>query len=193
MRAAPNVKEIEMKRVFAITTANETARLDSGGKGEVAFTVTNSATRPIRGQLRIKPLDSTKADWLSIAGETERDFSLNATQQVAVKISVPAGTTAGKYSFRLDAVSVANPDEDYTEGPTVAIEVQASEKPKSAFPWWIIIVAVAVVVIGGVVAWVLLRPKMVDVPNVLTKTITEAEGIATERGFNVVVERKEDR
>jgi beta-lactam-binding protein with PASTA domain len=182
-----------LNRVFAITIANETARLDSEGKGEVAFTVTNTTARPIRGQHRVKPLDSTNADWLSVAGETERDFSPNATHQVAVKISVPAGTPAGKYSFRLDAVSTNNPDEDYTEGPTVAIEVQASKKPPPQIPWWIVIVAAIVVVVGGVAAWVLLRPRMVDVPNVLTKTITEAQSIAAGRGFNVVVERKEDR
>src|SRR5262245_18754701 len=184
---------MNMNRVFAITAANETARLDKEGTGEAAYAVTNTTTRPIRGELRVKPLDSTKADWLSVAGETERDFSPNATQQVAVKISVPAGTPAGKYSFRLDAISVAKPDDHYAEGPTVAIEVRASEKINPPFPWWIVIVAAVIVVAGGVTAWVLLKPKMVDVPNVLTKTITEAEGVAADRGFNVVVERKEDR
>jgi beta-lactam-binding protein with PASTA domain len=193
MRAATNVKEIEMNRIFAITTANKTSRLDNEGKGEAAFTITNSSTRPIRGLFKVKTFDSTKAEWLSIGGEIERDFAPNATDKVAVGISVPAGTAPGTYSFRLDVFSVVNREDEYTEGPTVAIEVEATVKKEIKFPWWILIVAIAVLVIGGVGAWVLLRPKMVDVPNVLTKTITEAESVAAERGFNVVVDRKEDR
>jgi len=173
-----------MPRTFAITAANETAKLDREGKGEAAYTVTNSATRPIRGQLRIKPLDSTKADWLSVAGEAERDFSPNATQQVAVKISVPAGTTAGKYSFRLDAISVANPDEDYTEGPAVAIEVKATAPPPKPFPWWVIVVAAVVLLVIGAAIWASGRNK-VEVPDFTGKTVAEAKALEPKLEFEL--------
>ncbi|HKQ72320.1 MAG TPA: PASTA domain-containing protein [Blastocatellia bacterium] len=182
-----------MNRLFAITIANETTRLDNEGKGEASYTVTNSSTRPIRGQLKVKALGSTKAEWLSIGGETERNFAPNATQQVAVKIYVPPGTPAGKYSFRLDVVSVANPDDDFSEGPEALFEVKATDIPPTKFPWLIIVIAIAVVVVGGVVAWVLLKPKMVNVPNVVSKKAAEAERVITERNLKFIRDNKEDR
>ena len=51
------------------------------------------------------------------------------------------GQPPGAYSFRLDAVSQAEPDEDFTEGPSVAFDVApAPAPPKKKFPWWIVIV-----------------------------------------------------
>jgi hypothetical protein len=38
---------------------------------------------------------------------------------VTVKVAAPPGAPAGKYQFRLDAISVINPDGDFTEGPAV--------------------------------------------------------------------------
>src|SRR5262245_45337126 len=107
-----------MDRIFAITTASDHVPTGGDGRGEITFTVTNRSRRPLRGQLRVRPLGSTKSEWLNIAGETERAFSPNATQQVIVKVNVPPGAPAGKYQFRLDTVSLVNPDDDFTEGPT---------------------------------------------------------------------------
>lgn len=169
-----------MSRVFAITTDRETVQLDLEGKGEIAFTVTNSTERPLRGAAKISPQDSTKAEWLSIAGELERDYPATATQQVAVKIAVPPGTPAAKYPFRLNVSSTANPDDDYGEGPLVIFESVEVKKP---FPWWIIAVIVAVALVGGAVAIFLLIPKKVDVPNVITLPLKEAEKKISERGL----------
>src|SRR5687768_11514697 len=107
-----------MNRVFAITAASDRVSMGGNGSGEITFTVTNSSARPLRGQLRVRPLGSTRGEWLSITGETERAFSPNATQQILVKVATPPGVPAGKYQFRLDAISVINPDDDFTEGPT---------------------------------------------------------------------------
>ena len=73
-----------MNRIFAITTASDRVSVAGDGRGEITFTVTNSSTRPLRGQLRVRPLGSTQGEWLNIVGETERAFSPNATQQVVV-------------------------------------------------------------------------------------------------------------
>ncbi|HKQ92216.1 MAG TPA: hypothetical protein VJZ77_16270, partial [Blastocatellia bacterium] len=143
-----------MNRIFAITAASEHVTVGGDGRGEITFTVTNSSARPLRGQLRVRPLGQTKGEWLSVAGETERAFSPNATQQVVVKVATPPGAPAGKYQFRLDAVSVINPDDDFTEGPTVDLEVKPTEAPKKAFPWWIIAAAAgAVILVVGLTWW----------------------------------------
>ena len=66
-----------------------------------------------------------------------------------------------------------NPDEDFTEGPSVSFEVAAEEK-KKGFPWWIVAVA-AVVILGAIAAIVLAtrggggapaKPVLTQPPNV---------------------------
>jgi hypothetical protein len=143
-----------MNRIFAITAASDRVPTGGDGRGEITFTVTNSSARNLRGQFRVRPLGSTREEWLNVAGEAERGFTPFATQQVVVKVATPLGAPAGKYQFRLDAVSAANPD-DFTEGPTVDLEVEATEAPKKAFPWWIVAAAAGAMILIGAAAWLL--------------------------------------
>jgi hypothetical protein len=130
-----------MARIFTITTtAPDSLSADAKGRAQAVFTVTNATARPIRGLAKAKPLGDTKREWLSVQGETERDFAAGSTQQFTVRFDgprepasvTPAGSTAAtaeapaasvpttrKYPFRLDVSSARNPDEDFTEGPTV--------------------------------------------------------------------------
>ena len=111
-----------MPKSFAITTtATDTLKADAKGHAEASFTVTNATSRPLRGMARAMPLGSTKREWLSIGGETERDFGGGATQQFTVNFDSTG--PADKYPFRLDVSSATNPDEDFTESPTVTVEV----------------------------------------------------------------------
>lgn len=184
-----------MNRSFAISTKVEEATqiLGAERKGKVAFTVNNVTDRAIRGQLNVKPLDSTKPDWLSIDGEKERDFPAKTTLDVNVGVAIPPEVAAGKYTFRLDVISVVNSDEDYTEGPIFALEVKAKIDDGKKFPWWIIVVAVLVLALGGVAAWYFLNKKVI-VPNTFTaKNIAEAEKMITDRGLKFKREDKEDR
>ena len=178
-----------MNRIFAITAASERVTAGGDGRGEITFTVTNSSARPLRGQLRVRPLGSTKGEWLSVAGEAERVFSPNATQQVVVKVATPPGTPAGKYQFRLDAISVINPDDDFTEGPTVDLEVKATEAPKKAFPWWIVAAAGGAVILIVGLTW-LLWPKGVEVPDVVGLDVGEATKKFEDSKFKVEIRRQ---
>jgi hypothetical protein len=162
-----------MSRIFAITAISDRVPTGGDGRGEITFTVTNSSARPLRGQLRVRPLGSTQKEWLNIAGESERTFSPNATQQVVVKINVPPGAPAGKYQFRLDTFSLINPDDDFTEGPTVDLEIKAREAPKKAFPWWIVAAAAGALILIIGLSW-LLWPKGVEVPDVVGLDLSEA-------------------
>ena len=181
-----------MARSFAITTAKQTCELDTNGKAEASFTVTNTTDRIQRGRLKVKALDNTKDAWIALAGDAEREFAANGTQQVSAKITVPASAAAGRYKFRLDAISVAEPDEDYTEGQTVAIEV-AAPKPESPkrFPWWIPAAIVLILLIVGAVVWKVL-PDKVRVPDDLVgKTYDEAR--AKLQGLGLAAERKDEQ
>src|SRR5262249_5165779 len=107
-----------MNRIFAITTASDRVPTGGDGRGEITFTVTNSSARALRGQLRFRPIGPTKVECLNTAGETELTFPPTPTQQFLVKVTGRGAPPAGKYQFRLDTVSLVNPDDDFTEGPT---------------------------------------------------------------------------
>ncbi len=133
----PNAKQ----QSFTITTsATDTLKADAKGHAQAVFVVTNATARPVRCIARPKPLGDTKQEWLTISGETERDFGAGATEQVTVNFDA-AGAPAGKCSFRLDVASALNPDEDFTEGPTVNVEAAAPApvSPPKRAPNWILL------------------------------------------------------
>jgi hypothetical protein len=163
-----------MAHIFAITSSTDTLPLDKG-RGNISFTVTNTTSRPLRGRAVPVPLGNTKKEWLTLGGEAERDFSSSGTHQYRIEFVAPEGTPAGKYPFRLDVLSVVNPDEDFTEGPAVTAEIEATPAPAppSKFPKWIIPVVLLVLLVGGVLTWLALRkipPPNVEVAATPTPT-----------------------
>jgi hypothetical protein len=151
-----------MTRLFDITTTTDALALDASGKGKLAFTVTNTTQKPQRATLRVRGLDSSQAGWFTLGGDAERDFPAGFTHQVELAVAVPAGTPAGKFRVRLDALSVANPDDDFVEGQAISVTVAApAPPPPPKSMWWVwLIVGVVVLVIAGVVAFLVLhKPK----------------------------------
>jgi hypothetical protein len=130
--------------------------LNATGQGELAFTVSNALHVPVRVRAMVRMDGQASREWASIAGEQERELAPDGTQQFIVKLQAPPGTPPGRYTFHLLVSSVANPDEQYAAGPTVAFTVPepapATQKP---FPWWIVALVAGVVIIGGSVAAIL--------------------------------------
>jgi hypothetical protein len=123
---------------FTVTAAGAKVKLDAAGRARAPFTVTNASAQPCTGRLLARPSEPAKPEWFSIVGESVRDFGANASEQVVVQLLVPPATPFGSYSFRLDAVSEDDPDEDYTEGPSVAFDVAPPPQAKRAlFSWWL--------------------------------------------------------
>ncbi len=122
---------------FTITAASQKVTLDESGAAQVPFTVTNTSAQTLRGRLSTKPVEPAKSEWLSVVGESVRDFRASAAEQVIVQIRVPSGIPSGSYSFRLVAISETAPDQDFTKGPSIAFDVAAST-PKRRFPWWLV-------------------------------------------------------
>jgi hypothetical protein len=145
---------------FTVTAAAQQVQLDGTGAGQAQYTVTNAGAFELTGRLIATPQSPAKPEWFAIAGAASRDFQPGAAEQVILQIAVPAGTAPGTYSVRLDAVSEATPDEDFTEGPSVAFDVVAAAPPP---PWWkrwwwlILIGAVVLLIVIGVVVWLLVR------------------------------------
>lgn len=148
-----------MARIFDITTTDDSLALKAGSAGRIVFTVSNITQKPQRGSLRARVLDSGQASWLTLSGDAERAFSPGFTHQVELNVRVPADTPPGKFRVRLDALSVANPDDDFTEGPAIGVVVAAPDAPEpKTTPWWIwLIVGLVVLIVAGVIAFLMMR------------------------------------
>jgi len=147
-----------MSRIFDITATSDILNIDTSGRGKLLFTVTNTTQRPQRASLRLRALDSGEAGWLKLSGDSERDFSPGFTHQVEVAVAPPSGTPPGKFRVRLDALSVANPDDDFTEGPAVGVVVPpTAPPPKKSMLWLWLLVGIVVVIVLGVVVFLVMR------------------------------------
>jgi len=98
-----------MRNSFSVITTSDAIKADSSGRAQAAYAVTNTSSRPVRGLATVKAQGTTKREWLSIAGETERDFAAGATENFTVNFAA-TGAPAGKYPFRLDVAAAVNPD-----------------------------------------------------------------------------------
>ena len=177
---------------FTVTAAGQKVSLDASEAAQAPFTVTNTSAETLSGRLLARPSDPARDDWFSIVGESVRDFAPNAAEQVVVQVNVPPTTPPGSYSFRLDAVSEVDPDEDFTEGPSVAFEVEApAPKKKKKFPWWILAVVggVVLLIIIAVVIWLVTKgdgggsQPTTPVPDVTTLHESDAQSVLARNGF----------
>ena len=137
-----------MPRSFAITTSEPSLKLSPAGRGELTFTVSNTLGQPVRVRTVIEPEGQAPRDWFTLMGDTERELAPDGTQSYSVKLAVPPGTPEGQHAFHLLVANVANPDEQFAIGPSVAFQVQRpAPVTKKPFPWWIVAVAAGVLVI----------------------------------------------
>ena len=126
--------------------------------GSASYTVTNRARATLSGRVGVQPVGATNAQWFTIAGERERDFAAGESQTVAVTISVPADVQPGDYKFRLRAVAVNDPDNDFTDSPVANVRVmQAAVVPPKKFPAWAIAAIALMVLVLGVGGYFALR------------------------------------
>jgi serine/threonine-protein kinase len=175
-----------MPDAFAVTTPATTVPLGSDRRADLAVTVTNVTGRPLRARLRLVPTAPAAADWFAIAGDAEREYGLGATQSYTVAVHVPDDVPAGTYSLRCDATAEDQPDEDFAQGPTVALVVPAVAR-KKPFPWWIVAVAAAVVLLIVLIAVVKSHTGKtssgVPVPNVTGASAPRAIAAVAGAGF----------
>lgn len=137
-----------MPDTYVVTTPATTVTLAPAPRvGQVAFTISNIAGRPMRTRLRLVPQEPAQPGWFAVQGGEERLLGLGATETFAVAVTVPPEVPAGSYTFRADAVGEDSPDEDFQTGPTVSLTVPAAVA-KAKFPWWIVAAAAAVIVLG---------------------------------------------
>jgi hypothetical protein len=127
------VNAVKVSSVFTITTPSVTVTLTENRMGEVPFTVTNVSDRKLRARIRITPANAP-AEWFSLVGDSDQDFEVGAARQFVVRVDPPLGAPAGTYAFRVDAIGIENPDDDYSEGPSCQVTIPPSKPPKLMTP-----------------------------------------------------------
>lgn len=174
-------------------------KLDSKGCATCQITVKNVSRAPIDGRAILVSLAVTKPalgpvekGWVTVDGLTDRHFEVDQEQVFSVKVAVPPpkkgeAAPAGNYSFRIDVINVARPDDSADQSQALGFTVAASA-PKTPSKWpWIALAAALVLLVGGVTTW-LLWPKPAPttgnlVPDVTGKTTTDAYTILANAKF----------
>ncbi|WP_395672929.1 PASTA domain-containing protein [Inquilinus sp.] len=169
----------------------ETQDNQSVSTGAVTFTVTNKTSQGLAGRITIEPQGEAKAEWFSVDGESERQFTANATHTFTVRIKTPPEAKAGAYSLKVRAVAVNDPDNDFAESPVVAFDIAAPPPPteKKKLPWWIFAaIGGGVAVVAGVVVAVILFTggDSPTVPNVVGLPAEQAEQQLADAKFTSV-------
>ena len=195
---------------FIVSTPTTTISLPETRTAQIAVTVSNVSGHPIRARLKAVPQPPAEPAWIDIGTVPERDFAVGATENFLVTTTVPPATPPGTYLFRTDAVGEQNPDDDFAQGPTIALTVAAAERPARRFPWWIVIAA-AVVVLALILFFALkgsgtkaktttttttttVSPttsqstRIVFVPNVIGQDVVTATNVLQGSGLKVEVQ-----
>jgi beta-lactam-binding protein with PASTA domain len=177
-----------MAKLFQITSPGgiSTLKLDSRGSASLQYTVKNVSSRTIDGRAVLTSIPQTKPPsgavekgWVKVDGQPERHFDIDKEETFTVKVAVPPKSPAGSYSFRLDMVSVAKPDEG-DEGQAVGFTVAAATPAKPVpILAWLIPLIVVVLIAGGVGLWLALKPSGIKVPDLTGEAIPDATSALT--------------
>jgi hypothetical protein len=171
---------------WVVTTATDRISLDEQKRGEAAFAVKNLGARS-GAIFEVKPLNGADPSWFTVENPS-RTLPTNASVSYVVKVGA-ASAPPGRYEL-VGRVYAADgpPEEDFAESNRVILEITGPPPaaPKKKFPWWIVIAAVAGVLVLSLVGWLVLRGGDAPVasgdavvPNLLNKT--EAQAVAALR------------
>ena len=138
----------------ALTTQTVKGKLTRVAR--VTFTVTNKTNEPLACRLKAAPQGDAQAEWFEVQGEKERPFAASETQKITVDIAAPGDLKPGDFKFRLQAISVNDPGNDYAESAVATLTVPEVIRHTRLWPY--ILVAAVLVLIVGVVAFVVLHP-----------------------------------
>jgi hypothetical protein len=126
------------------------------GGGELAFTVTNTGQSTDRAVLTVTPQDGAADSWFTV-DEPQRQVGPGVSVIYEVAVAAPPGTPAGTYAVTGVVYSAdGDPSESSASSKRIAL-VLASARPAPSAPRWPYLVAVvAVLLVVGVVAAIVL-------------------------------------
>jgi hypothetical protein len=133
-----------MTTEWSVTTATDHVAMDATNAGEVTFTVTNLSYLSARLVFDVIPGEKASGSWFTVE-EPQRQVPAYGSAQFHVRITVPAGTPAGAYSFQGRAYSVDNaPEESSRKSVLVTFDVAG---PRASKTVWQLAAAVAILLV----------------------------------------------
>jgi hypothetical protein len=183
-------------RIELVTTPQATSAA-GGGTLPGAGASTGTAAQPGATAV-VAPPPEAVTKWLSFVEEgqpsapsatphyTEQDFNIGAIKQFRIHIAVPPDAPGGSQSFYVHFTDVHHQDEEYGDSQIVTFEVPAPII-KKRFPWWILAVAgAAVVIIAAIVAVLALSgsPSPTPTPTATPPTISPTAVVTAAPGAN---------
>lgn len=130
----------------------------------VPFTCRNVLGRSFPGRAELKVFDERGAPVPTPAGfrvvNAKVEFEKGATQEIRCQLSSEGLSQEVQLGLQLRVYNDLAPNEEFSETPMVRVEFTPDAAERKPFPWMIVAVAGAVLVVGGaVVAIVLSRGK----------------------------------
>lgn len=142
-----------MRDIATVTVSQDRIALGQERTAAFIFTVTNTAGTTLNYGVRVVAEGQSEEQWFTVQGDGERTLADNASEQVTVTVAPPADAEPGDYTFHPVIFRAESPGEDFTEGPRVAFSVPDRANQNTSFPWWILIVGILVLVLGGALLW----------------------------------------
>lgn len=167
------------------------------------MTITNTSGRPLRARARLVSENPAASTWFSFASEgagasasapatdaatpeangaeVEWDLASDETRHVRVQIAVPADAPQGIYTVRPEVWHVEDPARTLVAGPALAANVPAPAERRRT-PWWLwlIPVALVVVVVSAVFAYLWGEQRGAEQAAIATATAEAAATAAAE-------------
>ncbi len=162
-----------MKRPFALTAAATALTLDERGRGRLAITVSSTRERPVTA--RAKVVDEGAAGgavWLHLDDEQAFTLAPLASRQLVLLATADPRIPAGAHLCHVAVWDEDAPDEDYVDGPTIALTVRPwPVARRRGFPWMaLLLTLLAIGAIVGPWAWATVATQhwlhRVRVPNI---------------------------
>ncbi|MEQ9498982.1 MAG: hypothetical protein RIT81_19030 [Deltaproteobacteria bacterium] len=162
-----------------VTVVPESIEVEVGSAPtKVAFSVTYQHDEPLEALVKVLGSDGSVESWVELEGARERTFTKDSTTQILANVSVPSSAASGEYSFKLAFVGVRNPDEDYTESPSVRVKArQPAERPSKPFPIWILALVAVLVIVIGVVIFFVVRDTRAGIRESCAEGVQCADGL----------------
>lgn len=166
-----------MTKPVEITLPSRTFTCDKNGKASVIFTVTNifDEDTELAASIYIDENEETaaQAEWFDIKVDSNWTLGSKTTEEVKVDVTIPNAQPMGDYKFKLTIYAKENPGDDFTTSEMVLVkkaEIPIVENEKKPFPWWIVAVVAALLVVVGIV-WYIVSSEPEPKPEPITQVI----------------------
>jgi hypothetical protein len=132
-------------------------------------------------RFRLIPVDEATKEWFTIVPPTEAALSPGESRSFEVDFQIPAATPPKAYRFRTQAVGLANPDEEFGEGPPLTVTVEPSPVPKPQGKGYIaaLVGAMIAALVGGLLGTLPATLFLINAIHTPTNpNVTLGQGIA---------------